>query len=298
LLDGILLVDKPAGWTSHDVVGRMRRIAGQKRIGHTGTLDPMATGLLVVCLGTATRMVEYMTGHAKRYEGVITLGAVTATDDAEGGTIATRAVPPQEGIDLRSLEHLFSGELEQLPPAYSAISIGGRRAYDIARAGGDPGLKARTVVIHSLELEWLDETHLAIRVHCGAGTYIRSLARDIGAEIGCGGHLSALRRTHAGGFDIAEAATLEELALVGNLGKLEEVLLPIDAGIADLNAAIFSEAQAALTRNGLVVAVTPERAAEPGDVVRLYTESGVFFGIGEVRAGPTVHANKVIHPPV
>lgn len=297
MLDGILLVDKPAGWTSHDVVGRMRRIAGQKRIGHTGTLDPMATGLLVVCLGTATRMVEYMTGHDKRYEGVITLGAATDTDDAVGTIIATCPVPSTDDIDLRRLETTFTGRLEQFPPAYSAISVGGRRAYDIARAGGDPGLKARAVVIHSLELAWLDDTRLAVSVHCGSGTYIRSLARDIGAEIGCGGHLSALRRTHAGGFDIAEAATLEELALIGNLGRLDDVLLPIDAGISDMNAAIFAEEQAALARNGIVVAVTPERPAEPGEAIRLYTESGVFFGIGEVREGPSVHANKVIHPP-
>lgn len=296
--DGILLVDKPAGWTSHDVVGRMRRVAGQKRIGHTGTLDPMATGLLVVCLGTATRMVEYMTGHSKRYEGVITLGAVTTTDDAEGATVSRCTVPPPDSIDLGALQSKFSGNLQQFPPAYSAISVGGRRAYDIARAGGDPGLKARGVVIHSLTLTWLDEMRLAVSVHCGAGTYIRSLARDIGAEIGCGGYLSELRRTHAGGFAVSEAATIEELALIGNLGKLDEALLPIDAGITDMNAAIFSEQQATLVRNGLVVAVRPERPAAPGDPVRLYTESGVFFGIGEVRDGPTVHANKVIHPHV
>lgn len=297
MLDGILLVDKPAGWTSHDVIGRMRRIAGQKRIGHTGTLDPMATGLLVVCLGSATRMVEYMTGHDKRYEGVITLGAATDTDDAEGKTIATAEVPPAANIDLHALETMFSGPLSQFPPAYSAISIGGQRAYDIARAGGDPGLAARAVVIHSLELSWLDDTRLAMRVHCGSGTYIRSLARDIGVEIGCGGHLSGLRRTSAGGFDLAQAATLEELALVANLGKLEEALLAIDAGISDMNAAVFSEQKAAFARNGLVVEVTPERPAEAGDMVRLYSESGVFFGIGEVREGATVHAKKVIHPP-
>lgn len=294
MLDGIVLVDKPSGWTSHDVVARMRRLAGQKRIGHTGTLDPMATGLLVVCLGNATRLVEYMTGHDKRYIGTIVLGSTTDTDDAEGAVVAMWDVPPLADVDLEALRRQFLGPLMQMPPSYSAISVGGKRAYDIARAGGDPGLKLRPVVIHDLALRAIDGATLAINVHCGPGTYIRSLARDIGAAIGCGGHLGSLRRVSAGHFPVDAAYTLEELGAAAEAGVFAEALLAADDGILGMDAAVLGVEKAALVGNGIVVAVSLERAFVANKAVRVYTSAGAFLGIAELREGELLHASKVM----
>ena len=294
MLDGIVLVDKPSGWTSHDVVARMRRLAGQKRIGHTGTLDPMATGLLVVCLGNATRLVEYMTGHDKRYAGTIVLGSTTDTDDAEGAVVAMRDVPPPADVDLEAIRRKFLGPLMQMPPSYSAISVGGKRAYDIARAGGDPGLKLRPVVIHDLALRAIDGATLAINVHCGPGTYIRSLARDIGAAIGCGGHLGSLRRVSAGHFSVDAAYTLEELGAAAEAGLFAEALLAADDGILGMDAAVLGVEKAALVGSGIVVAVSLERTFVANEAVRVYTSAGAFLGIAELREGELLHASKVM----
>ena len=207
-LHGILLIDKERGWTSHDVVARTRGITHQRKIGHTGTLDPMATGLLVLCLGDATRLIEYMTIHDKRYEGEITLGAATDTDDADGSVISTAAVPRLTADDLTGIASRFVGEHMQRPPAYSAISVGGRRAYAVARGGGTPELAERAVVVHDLELSHLQPNRLSIRLHCGSGTYVRSIARDIGETPGLRGAPfraapNASRRLRAGRGRIA-----------------------------------------------------------------------------------------------
>ncbi|MEP7216707.1 MAG: tRNA pseudouridine(55) synthase TruB, partial [Anaerolineaceae bacterium] len=191
-LDGILIIDKPAGWTSHDVVAKTRRITRQRRIGHTGTLDPMATGVLVLCLGRATRLVEYMTRHDKHYVGEITLGVTTDTDDAEGDELELKNVPELTEADLRRLEAAFIGDLQQRPPAYSAIKIDGKRAYALARAGAVVELRSRPVVVHELRLDPIAADRLRVEVRCGPGTYVRSIARDIGELVGSGAHLSAL----------------------------------------------------------------------------------------------------------
>ena len=188
-LTGVLLIDKEPGWTSHDVVARARRLTGQRRIGHTGALDPMATGLLVLCLGRATRLVEYMMPSEKAYEGEIALGQEMDTDDAEGAP--TRAGELPEGaIDLDALARQFTGEIMQTPPAYSAVKVDGRRAYALAREGETPELKPRPVRVSTLRLERLAPDRLRVNVSCGPGMYVRSLARDIGRAIGCGAHLA------------------------------------------------------------------------------------------------------------
>lgn len=278
--EGILLIDKPQGWTSHDVVAKARGICRQRRIGHTGTLDPMATGLLVLCLGRATRLVEYMTAHDKEYVGEMLLGAETDTDDADGTVTARFEVPPLTGDGLDAIAAQFTGVLQQVPPAYSAVKVDGQRAYAVARKGGEPELKPRPVRIDELELRHLGGGRLAFRVACGAGTYVRSLARDIGRHLGCGAHLTALRRTRAGAFDVAEAVTLEALQGAADAGKLEELLRAPDEGVGGLPAAILGQERAASWLHGTPVRVEPPAASF--GAVRAYDTKGYFLGIGSL----------------
>ena len=280
---GILLVDKPAGWTSHDVVARARRLTGQRKIGHTGTLDPMATGLLVLCLGDATRLVEYMSRHDKRYEGTITLGVTTDTDDADGQALDRRPVPAVDNSVLERLCEQFSGPITQRPPAYSALKVDGKRAYSIARGGGDPQLHARQVLVHSISIDRISAVELGIRVHCGPGTYIRSLARDIGDALGCGAHLSQLRRTTVGRFELAGAATLDTLESAGPAGA-QELLTAPDEGVIEWPAAVLEKQSAAAFAHGGAV----DSAASGGHLrtlTRVFSTAGAFVGVGEF--GPT-----------
>ena len=290
---GLLLIDKAQGWTSHDVVAKARRLAGQRRIGHTGTLDPMATGLLVLCLGTATRLAEYLSGHDKHYEGVVALGATTDTDDAEGSVTGRAPVPPIDDSALRKLEVAFTGVLQQLPPTYSAVKKDGQRAYAIARRGGVVELAPREVTVSRLQLERRDETHLTIAVDCGAGTYIRSLARDIGAALACGGHLSALRRTRAGHFEVKDAVTIEELAIVAEAGLIEQLLTPADEAMLGIDVAVLGEEHARALQYGQHVTV---EAAGPGASVRVYDATGTFVAVGSIDAGKTLRPGKVFSP--
>lgn len=290
-LDGILLIDKAAGWTSHDIVAKARGITGQRRIGHTGTLDPMATGLLIACLGKATRLVEYMTLHDKRYEGEITLGATTDTDDAEGMVLSQREVPAIDTDRLRSIEATFTGVLQQRPPAYSAVKVEGQRAYAAARRGVALELAPREVVVRSLDLTPLAPDRLRIDVLCGSGTYVRSLARDIGEALGCGAHLSQLRRTHAGGFAVAEAITLDALARIAAAGELAEVIRPSDDGITDFEAAIVCEQTSASIAAGITTAPGP--AVHAADVARIYDASGQFIAVGRVAESGQIRPIKV-----
>lgn len=293
-LDGIIVIDKPSGWTSHDVVAKARGITGQRRIGHTGTLDPAATGVLVLCLGQATRLVEYMSTHEKRYEGEIVLGVSTATDDAEGEVLEERPIPALDDEVLRQLERAFTGPLQQRPPAFSAIKVDGMRAYKRARAGDDAPLPSRPVVVHSLALERNGEGRLGIRVHCGPGTYIRSIARDIGEALGCGAHLANLRRTSAGNFSLSDALTLEQLGGLVAGGDLVEILLQPDEGVATLDAVLIATECAARLRLGLALdgQEPPVRAAA---VARIYDASGSFVGIGSVAGNGEIHAIKVLN---
>ncbi|WP_374256824.1 tRNA pseudouridine(55) synthase TruB [Agromyces sp. C10] len=213
---GILLVDKPRGMTSHDVVARIRRLAGTRKVGHAGTLDPMATGLLVIGVDSATRLLHHLVGLDKEYLATVRLGWGTTTDDAEGEALAAApayaiAAVTGEAITARMAEQ--TGVIEQVPSAVSAVKVDGKRAYQRVRDGEQVELKARTVTVTAFELldtragdGWLD---LDVRVACSSGTYVRALARDLGAALGVGGHLTALRRTRIGRFDVAEAGSLE-----------------------------------------------------------------------------------------
>lgn len=214
-MNGLVIVDKPAGWTSHDVVGKLRRLAGTRRVGHAGTLDPMATGVLIIGVDKATRLLGHLALTEKSYDAVIRLGQSTNTDDAEGEVTATSPASAVTEEDLRAAVMDLTGPIEQIPPQVSAIKVDGRRAYKRVRDGEEVTLKARPVTVYDFVLgdlrysgEILD---VAASVSCSSGTYIRALARDLGAALGVGGHLSYLRRTRVGPYDLSQARTIEQL---------------------------------------------------------------------------------------
>jgi len=213
---GLVVVDKPGGITSHDVVARIRRLAGTRKVGHAGTLDPMATGVLLIGVNRATRLLGHLMLTQKGYDGVIRLGVNTTTDDAEGEVIAQTSAAGVSEEAIRAALAVFVGDIEQVPSAVSAIKVNGQRAYDRVRAGEQVSLAARPVTIHSLEVGSIrpdmDVVDVEISVACSSGTYIRAIARDLGAALGVGGHLSSLRRTSVGPFELADASTLEQLA--------------------------------------------------------------------------------------
>ncbi len=231
---GILDIDKPADWTSHDVVARVRRIAGQRRVGHAGTLDPAATGVLLVCLGQATRVAEYLMASDKSYRAIIRLGTSTDTYDAEGVVTATAAVPELSSEQLRAVLAEFTGEIRQFPPAYSAIKQDGVPLHRRARRGEEIHLQARPVRIYRIDLLGWRSPDLSVDVTCGPGTYIRSLANDLGRHLGCGAHLAGLVRTRSGRFPLEEASTLEALAEAAARGQLESHLHPLEDALGGL----------------------------------------------------------------
>lgn len=214
---GLLLVDKASGMTSHDVVARARRALSVRKVGHAGTLDPMATGLLILGVGTATRLLGYVGGHDKTYEATIRFGQATVTDDREGEVIATTSAAHVDDAAVRSVLAAQTGALEQVPSSVSAVKVAGRRSYDRVRAGETVELAPRSVIVHRLDVHRItrpaaDLIDVDVTVSCTAGTYIRAIARDAGAALGVGGHLTALRRTASGPFTVDEAAPVEEAA--------------------------------------------------------------------------------------
>ena len=209
LADGVLLVDKPAGFTSHDIVAIVRRLGGQRRVGHAGTLDPFATGLLVLLLGRATRLLPYLAGEPKVYDAVVAFGHETDTDDATG--VATHAAPPPLRADLDAALASLTGALQQIPPAYSAKQQGGQRAYVAARRGAPLDLAPVAVTVHEWRVDAWDGEMLRATVTCSGGTYVRALARDLGRAARSAAHLETLRRTRSGPFRVKEAATLDAL---------------------------------------------------------------------------------------
>lgn len=245
-VDGFLAIDKPAGITSHDVVARLRRATRQKRIGHAGTLDPAATGVLVLALGQATRLIEYVQDETiKHYEALIRLGVTTTTDDAEGEALAHSPVPALALDTIAATLQQFEGTIMQVPPIYSALHHRGQRLYEIARAGQTVDIPARPVQIDSIAIRSWQSPDLAITVACGKGTYIRSLARDIGQQLGCGGYLAALRRTRVGTFTIEAATPLDQAAAHCEAGHASDLLHPADLAVRDWPAV---EADAALAQ--------------------------------------------------
>jgi tRNA pseudouridine55 synthase len=295
-MNGLLVVDKPSGMSSHDVVARARRALREKRIGHTGTLDPLATGVLVLCVGHATRLSEYLLGEDKAYEGLIKLGERTDTDDAEGQVVAAQPLPALSDQDLRALEARFTGEIAQVPPQFSAIQKDGQRAYALARRGQSVALEPRRVWIDRLRLAFAEGAPpgawLAFSVRCSAGTYIRALARDIGEALGCGAHVVSLRRTQAGAFTLANAVTLAALEEAGREGRAAYLLLPMDRALAGWPAVMLDESAARRLKQGQRVALTGPYT-QPAARMRVYDAQGNFFAIASWD-GTTLKPVKVL----
>ena len=273
MLHGFLNIDKPAGLTSHDIVASLRRLAGQKRIGHGGTLDPAATGVLPVALGEATRLLDYLVEGRKRYAAVITLGVVTTTDDAEGEVVKQQPVPVLHEADIAAVLRTFTGAIRQVPPMYSAIQVGGRRLYDLARQGVQLELAPRQVEIDAIQLLAWQPPLLAVDVVCGKGTYIRALARDLGKQLGCGGHLQSLRRTAVGSLCLDTAVSLD--ALLDAPASLAAHLLPPDVAIAHLPRIDLDEVAAERIRHGLAI----ETSSPAADVVRAHAPDGRLLAL-------------------
>lgn len=223
-MTGLLLVDKPAGITSHDVVDHIRKAAKMRRVGHTGTLDPAATGLMIVCLGPATRLSEHLTGLDKTYEGVMRLGIETNSYDADGEVVAEHAIPDTNLEELQLLCDRFVGDIEQVPPMVSAVKVGGERLYKLARKGEVVERPARAVTIHRFEVLSYDAPDARILVSCTSGTYVRTLCHDVGQLLGCGAILAQLRRTKVGNHDVAEALPMEDFQTPEDV---EQRLLPM-----------------------------------------------------------------------
>ena len=270
---GWIVVDKPAGRTSTAVVGAVKRITNAAKAGHGGTLDPIATGILPIALGEATKTVSFVMDGAKGYRFTLAWGVATDTDDREGEAVATSDVRPDRAA-IEAVLPQFIGEIEQVPPAYSAIKVGGRRAYDLARKGESVDLAPRRIVIHGLRLTGLIGPESAtFEVVCGKGAYMRALARDIAERLGTVGHIAELRRTAAGPFTEAHAISLDELESFGQSAAALEHLLPVETALDDIPALALTEQEAARLRNGQAVSllrkVDLDRIAdlEEGDVV-------------------------------
>ena len=236
-MNGILLIDKPMGWTSSDVVAKLRGVLHEKRIGHSGTLDPMATGLLVLFVGRATRAVEFAESHDKRYLARLRLGLATDTQDTTGTPVGGTPRPVSRE-ELEAALSRFRGEIEQIPPMYSAIKVKGRKLYEIARRGGEVERRPRRVCIRSLSLVGEEEGgDFLFDITCSKGTYVRTLCHDVGTVLGCGGCMSALRRLRAGDFRLEDAHTLASVIEAAEQGRAEELLLPVDSLFAACPAA-------------------------------------------------------------
>ncbi len=225
-MEGVLLVDKPKGLTSHDVVYRLRRKLQMKKIGHAGTLDPMATGVLVMLIGKATRISQYLMSVDKIYEGEATLGVVTDSQDAEGEIMETRPVPELTEAQVREVMKTFLGDQYQTPPMHSAIKIGGVKLYQLARQGQEVEREPRFIRVVSFDLLSFALPKLTFDLHCTKGTYVRTVAHDLGQKLGCGAHLSALRRTGSGQFKIAQCLPLDEIEKL-SLPEIEKRLIPV-----------------------------------------------------------------------
>lgn len=247
---GVLALDKPGGWTSHDVVARVRRLTGVRQVGHAGTLDPMATGVLVVCVGQATRLAQYLASQPKVYVAQITLGTATDTYDAMGQPTAQRPVPALSQQELDLALEAFRGEIMQVPPAFSALKQDGEALYRRARRGEIVAPPPRPVTVYGLEVLAFDGTLVEARISCSAGTYVRSIAHDLGQALECGAHLSALRRTAVGRFTVEEAVSLEALAEAAEAGRWQRMLWPPAAAVAHLPAFTVSAAEAARLGHG------------------------------------------------
>lgn len=280
-MDGILIVNKEAGFTSHDVVAKLRGICGQKKIGHTGTLDPAATGVLPVCLGSGTKLCDMLTDRDKEYVAELLLGVETDTQDTTGTVVRRCPVTVSEETVAAACDG-FLGGYDQIPPMYSALKVDGKKLYELAREGKTVERKARRIEIPELEILEIRLPVVRFRVVCSKGTYIRALCADIGEKLGCGAAMQSLSRTRVGHFLLADARTLGELQQLKCAGRLEEAMLPVESVFAGCPALHVAEEAARLLENGNVLYPLQTREKEvyaPGQWVRMYRTDESFAGV-------------------
>jgi tRNA pseudouridine55 synthase len=280
MANGILVIDKSAGWTSQDVAAKLRGVFHERRVGHGGTLDPMATGVLPVFIGRATRAAEFLESAEKEYVAGLRLGVVTDTQDTSGTVLETNSVCVTRA-QLEAALRQFLGPIEQIPPMYSAIKINGQKLYELARRGQEVARKPRSITIHALELLEGEGADWTIRVRCSKGTYVRTLCHDLGRALGCGGCMSSLRRTRAGSFTLAQAVTMQQVLDFAAGQDPQQLLMPVDAVFAAHPPLIVTLGQAAKLKNGAQV---KDWQFQSG-TYRVYAEDGEFLLLGRVEGG-------------
>lgn len=295
MVHGIINIHKEKGFTSHDVVAKLRGIIGQKKIGHTGTLDPDATGVLPVCLGKATKLCDMLTDKSKTYETVLLLGKVTDTQDITGTVLEESDTANLTEEQVLECIRGFEGNYHQIPPMYSALKVNGKKLYELARAGVEIERKARPVVIHSIRILEVDLPRVRMEVSCSKGTYIRTLCHDIGNRLGCGGCMEELIRTQVSCFRLEDSVTLEQVRQWKDAGKLQEILTPIDQMFENLEAVTMKENTVSAVYNGNLFRnkdlQTPVSVAEKKQV-RVYAPNGQFLAIYEYLE--EIHMFKIV----
>ena len=282
-ISGVLVVNKHEGVTSHDIVNKIRRLYGTKRVGHTGTLDPLATGVLVVLVGRAAKAAEYLVSDEKSYRATLKLGIATNTEDITGTIITTSdELPVSEQV--ASVCREFVGKIKQIPPMYSALKVGGKKLCDIAREGKEIEREAREIEIFSLDCAPTEhKSEYILDVRCSSGTYIRTLCADIGARLGCGGVMATLERREAGGFALSQSYAIDELEKMNECER-EALLIPTESLFEGLERVTLSSFYEKLCRNGCEIYLKKIRKDLPiGTRVTLWNEEGIFFALGEVR---------------
>ena len=288
---GFIIVNKPSGATSFSMVALVRRLTGVRRVGHAGTLDPLASGVLPVAIGHATRLIEYLDDELKSYRATVCFGVATDTYDAEGEVVATGDASGVTAERIEAALAAFAGDIRQTPPLYSALKVAGKPLYRYAREGADVSVAARVVHVESIRLLAFADGAADIDVRCGKGTYIRSLAHDLGGVLGCGAHLAALVRTSTGGFGIDDARSPAELAALAAENRLEEALLAPDRAVERRPAAILAEAHSLDAVCGRDLRI--DAAAEVA-ICRAYSVEGDFLGVLKRADGPLWHPEKMV----
>ena len=293
---GVLIVNKPQGPTSHDIVNRVRRLYSTKKVGHTGTLDPMATGVLVVPIGRAAQACEYSLSDRKQYTATLRLGIETDTEDTTGNILNEFPVNVTES-DVKDVLSSFTGKIKQIPPMYSALKVGGKKLCDIAREGGTVEREAREIEVYSISADHISDNDYRLEVECSAGTYIRTLCADIGKALGCGGAMATLEREAACGFSIAEAHTIEEIEAL-SVEKRLALLRPVEDIFSEFDAVRLPAFYEKLFRSGCEIYLKKAKLPEypAGTRLRVLDSKGEFFALGEVREyenGPAVKSIKL-----
>ena len=294
-MDGIIVVDKAEGWTSHDVVNKMRRLANMKKVGHLGTLDPIATGVLPLVIGRATRLAQFYTHRDKVYEAIIRFGFSTDTYDRAGSATSPEAPPP--AFDAEMIEpylHRFRGKLLQTPPPVSAKKVAGRPAYELARKNIAVELAPVEVQLYELTLLGIEGSDIRVRAHCSAGTYLRAIAHELGQAVGCGAHLFQLRRVESGEFTLEHASSLEKLQALASAGRLSEAVIPLAQLLPQFPSEHVDPIVEAQIRQGRDFPVSPFRVQKGAQFVKALSHAGDLVAIGEIRLPNLYHPIVVL----